>query len=236
MNVLLDIVRSAQHINALELYTIVVAVKFWAPKLHLRKFIVSCDNEAAVTVVNSGKSKDPFMKRCLRELWFTAAVYDCELTARHIPGVHNVLADALSRWHADSSYHKIFYAPAASLSIHLEPCLVIVLLFKSRNIVSFVGHAPIFCAIRSFLFSSFSFFLGSPQGLQFLDCFAYRLIRLAHADSIHEKMQSHLRIFTEFCHHLGLRPFPVPVQTILRYIAFLSVTGRSLRYRPKPYF
>lgn len=111
-----DIVRSAQHVTALELYTIVVAVKFWAPKLHQRKFIVSCDNVAAVTVVNSGKSKDPFMQRCLRKLWFTAAVYDCELTARHIPGVHNVSADALSRWHADSSYHKIFHASAASLS------------------------------------------------------------------------------------------------------------------------
>ena len=111
-----DIVHSAQHITALELYTIVVAVKFWAHKLHQRKFIVSCDNEAAVTVVNSGKSKDPFMQRCLRELWFTAAVYDCELTARHIPGVHNVLADALSRWHADSSYHELFHSTAARLN------------------------------------------------------------------------------------------------------------------------
>ena len=35
-----DIVRTAQHITALELYTIVVAVKFWAPKLRQRKFIV----------------------------------------------------------------------------------------------------------------------------------------------------------------------------------------------------
>ena len=34
--------------------SIVVAVKFWASKLSHRKFLVSCDNEAAVTVVNSG--------------------------------------------------------------------------------------------------------------------------------------------------------------------------------------
>ena len=110
-----DIARTAQHITASELYTIVVAVKFWAPKLRQRKFIVSCDNEAAVTVINSGSSKDPFMQRCLRQLWFTAAVYDCELTARHIPGVHNVLADALSRWHTDSSYQELFHASASSL-------------------------------------------------------------------------------------------------------------------------
>ena len=40
-------------------------------------------------------------------------------------------------------------------------------------------------------------------------------------------MQSHLRVFTEFCHSLCLRPFPVHVQTILRYIAFLAASGRS---------
>lgn len=111
-----DIIRSAQHITALELYTIVVAVKCSASKLHHCKFIVSCNNEAAVTVANSGKSKDPFMKHCLHELWFTAAVYDYELIACHIPGVHNVLADTLSRWHAASSYHEIFHASIASLS------------------------------------------------------------------------------------------------------------------------
>ena len=45
--------------------------------------------------------------------------------------------------------------------------------------------------------------------------------------STHNSMQSHLQVFTEFCHSLCLRPFPVHVQTILRYIAFLSATGRS---------
>ena len=36
------------------------------------------------------------MQRCLRQLWFSAAVFDFELQARHIPGDHNVLADAFS--------------------------------------------------------------------------------------------------------------------------------------------
>ena len=56
------------------------------------------------------------MQLCLRQLWFEASVYDFELTACHIPGVNNVLADALSRWHADSSHHEIiFYASASQL-------------------------------------------------------------------------------------------------------------------------
>ena len=44
-----DILTGASHISSLELYTIVVAVQFWAPKLRHRKFIVSCDNQAAVS-------------------------------------------------------------------------------------------------------------------------------------------------------------------------------------------
>ena len=40
-------------------------------------------------------------------------------------------------------------------------------------------------------------------------------------------MQSHFHIFTQFCNNLGVQPFPVQPETILRYISFLSVTGRS---------
>ena len=69
--------------------------------------------------------------------------------------------------------------------------------------------------------------LGSPGGLQLLDDFTTKIIRLAHAASTHKNMQSHFRIFTQFCSDLGFRPFPVQVHIILRYIAFLSVTGRS---------
>ena len=110
-----DILTGASHISSLELYTIVVAVQFWAPKLRHRKFIVSCDNQAAVTVINSGSTKDYFMQRCLRQLWFSAAVFDFELQARHIPGDHNVLADALSRWDSDPSLHDTFQMSACSL-------------------------------------------------------------------------------------------------------------------------
>lgn len=92
------VISVATHISALELFTIVVAVKFWAPVLQHQRFIISCDNEAAVTVINSGSTRDPFMQRCLRELWFLSALHDFDIRARHIPGEHNSLADTLSRW------------------------------------------------------------------------------------------------------------------------------------------
>ena len=110
-----DILTSASHISSLKLYTIVVAVQFWAPKLRHQKFIMSCDNQSTVTVINSGSTKDYFMQRCLWQLWFSAAVFDFELQARHIPGDYNVLADALSRGDSDPSLHDTFQMSARSL-------------------------------------------------------------------------------------------------------------------------
>lgn len=98
------------HINALELFTIVVALKHWAPQLQGRKFTVACDNSAAVTVMSSNMSKDPFMQRCLRQLWFTAAIFDFEVRTLHVPGRHNQLADCLSRWHSDPSARDSFFS------------------------------------------------------------------------------------------------------------------------------
>lgn len=104
------------HISALELFTIVVAVKFWAPVLQHQRFIISCDNEAAVTVINSGSTRDPFMQRCLRELWFLSALHDFDIRTRHIPGEHNLLADALSRWD-DPAYQVHFAKTSQELGI-----------------------------------------------------------------------------------------------------------------------
>ena len=53
--------HAASHISALELFTVIVAVKFWPTALQHQRFLVSCDNEAAVTVINSGSTKDPLM-------------------------------------------------------------------------------------------------------------------------------------------------------------------------------
>ena len=85
------------------------AVKMWAPKLAGSRFQISCDNEAAVQVVRSGRTRDVFMLRCLRQLWLTSARYDLELHVSHIPGVHNVFPDCLSRWDVDSTFHRKFH-------------------------------------------------------------------------------------------------------------------------------
>ena len=96
------------HINALELFMIVVTLKHWAPQLQGRKFTVACDNSAAVTVMSSITSKDPFMQCCLQQLWFTSAIFNLEVHALHVPGRHNQLADCLIHWHSDPSAENSF--------------------------------------------------------------------------------------------------------------------------------
>ena len=104
----LNIVKAAVHITALELFVVVTAVCAWAPLLAYHQFIVSSDNEAAMTVINSGITCNPFMQCCLRQLWFTVSVYDFEICASFVPGDHNLLPDALSRWHFHSKHHRDF--------------------------------------------------------------------------------------------------------------------------------
>ena len=58
---------------------------------------VSCDNTGMVAVVNSGYSRSPQIMHLLRCLFFIRANFQLELWARHIPGVQNIIADAILR-------------------------------------------------------------------------------------------------------------------------------------------
>ena len=55
------------------------------------------NNEAVVTVINSGYSRYSFLMHVLRCIFFFSATFDFNLTAAHIPGCYNTLADAISR-------------------------------------------------------------------------------------------------------------------------------------------
>ena len=99
----------ALYITALKLFVLVIAVKIWAPKLPGVQFQISCDKDAAVQIVNSGRTQVSFMQRCLRQLWLTKARYNLEIHVIHAPGIHNVFADCLSRWDTDHSYPGRFH-------------------------------------------------------------------------------------------------------------------------------
>ena len=83
-------------IFVIEFFIFAVVVKSWTPFVHHQRLLVSCDNEATVTVINSGSSKDPFMQRCLGQLWFISTLHDFEMHAPHIPGVSAFISSRVS--------------------------------------------------------------------------------------------------------------------------------------------
>ena len=93
------VLAQQHHINVLELVVLTVAVKLWGEDLLGMKVQVKCDNEATVSVVNTGRSRDPVMLAWLRELAFESAKSQCHVRAVHIAGSENRLPDLLSRWH-----------------------------------------------------------------------------------------------------------------------------------------
>ena len=84
-------------ISSLEFLTI-VALKLWGARWTGLCITVRYDNEAAVTVVNTGRCRNPFMNSCLREICYFAALYEFEVC----PGVSNHFTDLLSRWYSCS--------------------------------------------------------------------------------------------------------------------------------------
>ena len=96
------------HINALELLTIVVALKLWGSKLRGKKVLILCDNMSSCRLINRGFSRDEFHQTCLREICYTAALNEFIVRAQHIRTKENRVADILSRWHLSKSSNQLF--------------------------------------------------------------------------------------------------------------------------------
>ena len=90
-------ISSNASITHLEMYNIVIALRLWAHEWQDSVISLKCDNESAVSVCNSGKTRDSFLNLCLYELWLLICKYNIDLRVSHIRGKDNVIADALSR-------------------------------------------------------------------------------------------------------------------------------------------
>jgi len=84
-------------ITVLELYPIVASVHVWRNYLSNRRVVFHTDNQALVYIINKLTSKDNKIMTLIRHLTLQCLSQNILFKAVHIPGVHNVLADALSR-------------------------------------------------------------------------------------------------------------------------------------------
>ena len=88
---------SAASISAKELVPTVVAAAIWGPHWSGSHVLFHCDNEAVVTVIQNRTAHETTLVQLLRCLFFYSVKFQFHFSATHIPGVHNVVADAISR-------------------------------------------------------------------------------------------------------------------------------------------
>ena len=85
------------HITFLELVAVMLACAAWGPQWQGRLVHVWCDNQAAGHAITARSCRDSGLMHLLRCLFFMEASFQFQLSASHIPGVNNILADLLSR-------------------------------------------------------------------------------------------------------------------------------------------
>ena len=103
-----DLVEHDMPIHCKEMLAVLIAVRVWGSRLQGMKIQIYCDNEPAVRVINSGRTKDAFMGSCIRELWLEVSKYSFQLRAVHLPGEENRVPDWLSRWECGQKYRDLF--------------------------------------------------------------------------------------------------------------------------------
>ena len=86
-----------------EMFNILLALRVWGNqwKHSIVKFY--CDNLAVVQVVQTNKTKDPFLAACIRNIWLITATQDIEIQIQHVKGANNTIADLLSRIFSDKA-------------------------------------------------------------------------------------------------------------------------------------
>jgi hypothetical protein len=90
--------KAAKHSIAwLEFFPVVVAIVLWGDLLKGKRIIIRSDNAAVVAILNKQTSKCPAIMSLLRFFVLQCLKYNVAFSARHIPGIDNNLADALSR-------------------------------------------------------------------------------------------------------------------------------------------
>ena len=93
------------HINCLELLAVKFAIKSFLP-LHsnTRHIRIMSDNTTAISYINrQGGSHNMSLNDIAVDIWSLCSEYSTHVSAAHIPGKHNVLADVASREFHDAA-------------------------------------------------------------------------------------------------------------------------------------
>lgn len=97
VNVKVDDPQSCQNINVLELIPVWLGIKRSAHIWRGYHVVCNTDNSSVRSMINKGSSSNAHCMVLLRDIFWTCVTNNVYLTARHLPGSDNILADLLSR-------------------------------------------------------------------------------------------------------------------------------------------
>ena len=113
-----------RNITLLEFYPIVLSLHLWGNQMRNQRILFFTDNEALVYVINKQSCRDKQLMFFVRKLVLICLSHNILFKAKHIPGLHNKLADALSRLQLQT-FKQL--APACmhqhptEIPLHLQP-------------------------------------------------------------------------------------------------------------------
>ena len=99
-------IRDSSDICVKELFAIAVAANTFGGQWRGKSIIFYCDNKTSVDVFYAERAHSKGLNAVLRSLHYVAAIFEFQLTVKHIPGKLNWKADALSRQRVDL-YRKL---------------------------------------------------------------------------------------------------------------------------------
>jgi hypothetical protein len=94
-----DVPAHDAHINTWELYAVLVCVRLYADFMTGGHWRVRTDSSSVESWIMNGDCRNDLRHAILAEIAITATRCHFRLTAKHIPGAMNCMADALSRCH-----------------------------------------------------------------------------------------------------------------------------------------
>ena len=87
------------HINELELFTVLLALRQWGPQPSHKWIVIYTDNTVTKSWLNKGTSRSERTMVWLREIFWLSVVHNFRVTSRYIQTTDNTTADTLSLLH-----------------------------------------------------------------------------------------------------------------------------------------
>ena len=110
------------HINIKELAMVLEAAKSWCKWWSGHRIAIFTDNTVTAAIINKGTSPCSESIGILQELSYLCLKYNFSITATHIPGKENCIADAISRLFTPGYIQKLLSLLANWWMPHPLPC------------------------------------------------------------------------------------------------------------------